>query len=242
MNEVSPNSALYWLPRITEANLPVPISVIVEYDHQAILGGMEGSAEFPAATAEAVRAACDQIGYPCFLRTDLCSAKHDGPSSYRIDRPEDVLNRICRTAEDAEMKLWPFSRPSAFLVRRFLALDAPFAAFYGLPIAREFRFFATPGRVHCVHPYWPPEAIAFFGEYGSQLGPHGWQENLAEISQINDLDRESLGGLATKAAAACPDSDAWSVDFCRDTAGKWWLLDMARAEDSFHWDGCKENP
>jgi hypothetical protein len=27
------------------------------------------------------------VGYPSFLRTDLASAKHDGPKAFRVDRP-----------------------------------------------------------------------------------------------------------------------------------------------------------
>ena len=48
---------------------------------------------------------------------------------------------------------------SAFLVREFLEIPAAFEAFGGLPIGREWRFFADQESVLCRHFYWPEAAF-----------------------------------------------------------------------------------
>lgn len=93
---VNPSSAVYWLPRITK-ELPtwIPRSEVVPYDHHKAVCQMEGESpytEWPqvlARVGEAARA----IGYPVFIRTDLASAKHGGPSDY-LARNEAELPRV----------------------------------------------------------------------------------------------------------------------------------------------------
>jgi|ERR1700722_1381342 len=225
------NSALIWLPRIEAAGLPTPKTIIVPYEHHkcvCIFDGI-GSPEVSRLT-DAIMEAAREIGFPVFIRTDLASAKHSGPDAYRID--EDSHNQpIFETLEDAELKCFMDSDPEAFLVRKFLTLDAPFTAFRDLPIAREFRFFANGSCVHCWHPYWPEDSL----EEHDPSNPD-WRELLAGM-QGTPPELGGLAMMAITAARACGGGD-WSVDFCRDTDGKWWLLDMATAADSFHWPGC----
>lgn len=226
------NSALIWLPKIEGAGLPTPKTIIVPYSHHDCISIFDGdpSAEF-FRLSEAVMDAARGIGFPVFIRTDLSSAKHSGPSACRID--EDGQNQpIFETLEDSELKFWmERSGPTAFLVRRFLTLDAPFTAFRGLPIAREFRFFANEERVFCHHGYWPADSI----EEHNPSSPE-WRELLAGM-QEDPPELAELSSMAITAAGACGGGN-WSVDFCRDADGKYWLLDMAVAADSFHWPGC----
>lgn len=228
---VNPNSALIWLPAIQSAGLPVPETIIVPYAHHECLGIFDGehSDEFSRLSNEVMKVA-NKIGFPVFIRTDLTSAKHSGPQAYRIDA--DGQNEpIAETLEDTELKMWmERNGPKAFLVRKFLTLDAAFTAFGGLPIAREFRFFADSERVLCWHPYWPVEAIDGHGP-----SREDWRQCLV-AHHVEPQDR-SLWAMAIEAARACGGGE-WSVDFCRDTDGKWWLLDMATAMDSYHWPGC----
>lgn len=178
---------------------------------------------------DALLTAGERLGYPVFLRTDLSSAKHEGPDAYKVEGPDDWPSRVWRTIEDNAMKdLWP----SAFLVREWLDLEAPFVAFGGHPIANEWRVFASGDRVHCHHFYWPEEAISYFpGEE-----PEHWQEQLREMSYR--VMPYSLRVKAKTAAQLCPEGKAWSVDFAKDKAGDWWLIDMAEAKASWHPDDC----
>jgi D-alanine-D-alanine ligase-like ATP-grasp enzyme len=49
-------------------------------------------------------------------------------------------------------------------------------------------------------------------------------------------DADTLGTLSAMALKAVQaiGEHCWSVDFAQDEAGKWWLIDMARAESSWH--------
>jgi hypothetical protein len=233
---MSRNSATFWLPKIEAAALPVPRTIVIPYDHPACRPAFDGdrSEEIERLIGEVWRAA-REIGPPAFLRTDLASAKHSGPAAYKVESDHELPSALFQTLEDNELK---FSiggpDPRALLVREFLDLKAPFSAFRGLPIAREFRFFAHQVRVLCWHPYWPPEALALARPSSPQ-----WRALLNDISvSPPPYHLDCLRGLAMRAAYACG-GGAWSVDFAEDRAGKWWLIDMAVAADSFHWPGCE---
>ncbi len=225
------NSALTWFPKIEAAGLPVPRTIFVPYSHHDCMAIFDGqpAPEFNR-LSDAVMAAAREIGFPVFIRTDLTSAKHSGPNAYRIDS-DGHNSPIYETIEDTEMKTWmdPRGGPQAFLVREFLTLAAPFTAFRGLPIAREFRYFADQDGVRCVHGYWPPETLE-----DHRPSCDDWRTKL-DLMQTDPP--AELSTMAIEAAKACGGS-LWSVDFCQDVNGKWWLPDMAVAADSFHWPDC----
>ncbi len=228
------NSALIWLPKIEALGLPTPKTIMVSYDHNEFVAALEcGDYIDPKPIYAAVIKACEKIGWPCFVRTDLASAKHKGPCAYLADNPASVPLVICRTVEDNEMKFWPYNHhepPEAFLVREFLILDYMFTAFHDLPIAREWRFFSDGKKVLCAHPYWPIEAFENW-----QINYRGWEKVLAEHHK-KPLEFYYLSELAMKAARAC--GGEWSIDFAADCIGNWFLIDMATAQDSWHWPGC----
>lgn len=231
--ELNRNSALIWLPAIEAAGLPTPKTIIVPYVHHECLSIFDGepSVEFSRLSDEIMKAA-REIGFPVFIRTDLTSAKHSGPDAYKIE-VDGQNGPIAETLEDTELKTWLEREGSkAFLVRQFLQLDASFTAFHGLPVAREFRFFADKDHVICWHPYWPAETIE-----DHRPSTSDWREKLARHHEA-PAELHELSRMAMIAAGACG-GGTWSVDFCRDVNGKWWLLDMATAADSYHWKGCK---
>ena len=230
---MNPNSALIWLPKIKEAGLPLPRTIIVPYDHQLDLARMYVDHDAARREIDAVAAACEQIGYPCFIRTDLASAKHSGPHAYLAQGPADVPVVMGLTIEDNEMKFWTAQPPQAFLVREYLELDAPFTAFGGLPIAREWRYFADESGVRCKHFYWPEEAIQFF----RCAEADGWRDKLTALHDIDPRIEERIAAMSRAAVAACG-GGYWSVDWACDRSGKWWLIDMARGQDSWHPEDC----
>lgn len=233
---MNPNSALRWLPPITAAGLPVPRTVVVPYKHHEICPAFDGE-DCPALVelAAMVDAAAAEFPGPVFIRTDLGSAKHSGPKAYRVD--DEPCGRVLyRLLEDQEMKFFMDRPPEAILVREFLTLEAKFEAFRGLPVNREFRFFANSQKVFCAHPYWPAEALE--EHVDERLYPE-WRQWLAWLHLLSDSETDTLSGMAIAASKAC-DGGPWSVDFAKDVAGKWHLIDMARAKDSFHWPGCEK--
>ena len=228
------DSALTWLPRISPLGLPIPRTRIVIYDHKAVVELVEEhrSGEYLDSLVNMVGVSIDIVGLPVFLRTDLCSAKHEGPSAYKIENRDGIQQAILRTVEDAELKFWPHAYPRALLVREWIEIDYCFLAFRGHPIGYEWRYFADALGVRCHHYYWPSEAMRFRGEQ-----PQGWEQSLRTMSQgFLSMD---LGEMAVKAAGALQSlNNEWSVDFARDTSGKWWLIDMATAERSYHEYEC----
>lgn len=240
---MNPNSATYWLPKLQADDLiapHVPRSVIVPYDHPAMICAMEGGGEYSEweSVVQSVRDAARSIGWPVFIRSCLASAKHDGPNSYKASDVSEVARVLSHTAEDSELKFMFEGGPTAFIVREFLNLDAPFTAFNGLPVAREWRFFASPDAMICAHPYWPEETIKF---YRGQKEPPGWRSQLADLHERPQITEwVDLESVAMRAAAICDAATAWSVDFAKDVNGKWWLIDMATMERSWHWPNCEK--
>ena len=233
---MNPNSALIWLPKIVAAGLPTPRTEIVEYGHHSIASIFDGakSVVFENLVAGVV-GACERIGYPVFVRTDLASAKHSGPGAYRISNETEVASRMYATLEDNEMKFWLEAEgPKAILVREWIAFDSPFSAFADHPINREWRFFADGNHVFCFHPYWPEDAITFYAD--AMVAPIDWRERLRELHKVPDCIDE-LKELSIRAAALY--GATASVDIAQDKHGKWWVIDMALAEGSVHWQGCE---
>jgi hypothetical protein len=232
---MNPNSALTWLPRIEVYGLPVPRTVFVPYNHRTISAMFDGAdtTELPRLIA-ACEDAISVIGLPAFIRTDLASAKHGGPKCYKVATIEDLASRLIETIEDNEMKFW-MQRfgPRAIMVREFLDLDAAFTCFRGLPIAREWRLFADREKVLCRHPYWPDGALEGHFWHGE---PAGWREALAD-HHAEPARMDTMQAMAIQAASA-QGCGEWSVDFACDRDGKWWLIDMATMQDSYHWEGC----
>ena len=226
------NSALYWFPRI--AHLRVPETRFVQYDHAVWVSVMESRKRLPefdkvlAATVEKVASVADELGYPLFVRSDLASAKHQGPDSYLIRDPEGIRQVLWATVEDNEVKFWlERAQPAAFMLRQFLDLQSGFEAFGGHPIAREWRYFVRDDKVVCRHFYWTEDAMRFHG-----AEPPKWKEALTELEQYEPPPE--LATRAEEAGAVCVHYNFWSVDFAQDKQGAWWLIDMATGERSWH--------
>lgn len=234
------NSSLIWLPAIESAGIPTQKTISIPYSHgkcAPIFDGVE-SGEFTRLII-AVREAVEKIGLPAFVRTDLGSAKHSGPAAYRLGEAGKEAGPLFRLLEDQEMKFWLEPEgPKAILVREFLSLESKFTAFSGLPVNREFRFFSDGLNVLCAHPYWPAEAIE--DHVDARKFPD-WRKDLEKLHvPPSPQEMYLLVGMALSVVREIG-HDRWSVDFAQDTSGKWWLIDMAVMEDSYHWPGCPES-
>lgn len=224
-----PNSATIWLPAVISEALPVPATEIVPFDN-ATMWCEIGEGDRPGAPIDwnAMRSAAASVGFPCFVRTDLSSAKHAGPSDYRCDSIDDVRRVVLATFYDNCMKdLFPV----AMLFRRWIDLDATFSAFgygrTGHPIAREWRVFADRSGVKCRHFYWPQDAID-----GNAPSESDWRERLERLEELTPREAEAIEKMAVTATTAL--DGEWSVDFAKDRSGRWWLIDMALARFSWH--------
>jgi hypothetical protein len=230
------NSALFWLPIVEGLGIRSPKTKIIPYDHNEFVAFLEGETKkLPDQLAGQMINACEEIGWPSFIRTDLSSCKHNGPKDYLATDISRVRHVMARTVEDNEIKFWLGPEtPQAFLVRQYLHLKYDFTAFNGLPISREFRYFSDGKLLLCSHPYWPEMALEGHIDNDQQ-----WKEKLAPLHSI-PTEFDELTEIAIKVAQAC--NDSWSIDFAQDENGDWWLIDMALMKDSWHWPGCKNSP
>ena len=125
------NSMYYWFPRIEHLDIPMPRTTFCNLN------------------VDEVRAAADRTGYPCFLRTDLCSGKHDWKESCFLQNRESVLSHMGKIL-NANVR-WQLLgiEPQGFVVREFLNLETLFTAFEGdMPINPERRYFVHDGDVY----------------------------------------------------------------------------------------------
>ena len=175
---------------------------------------------------ERVGQASLEIGYPVFLRGDLTSGKHQYKKTCLVPSPTELRSHIWALIEASAITLDEV--PRAFVVRKLLTLEAPFTAFQGLPIASARRYFIRDGHVECHHAYWPEDAIRFW----DGQGPQGWRGQLARLNQELPNEITTLTDYAECLGIALP--GYWSVDFALDGVGRWWFIDAAKGEDSWH--------
>lgn len=100
-------SMSYWFPLIEAAGLPVPKTKFVEMTdtcRRAIWDIFDGkdsglaNEPFFAQIAEAA----SEMGYPCFLRTDMTSNKHSWKHACYLESAADIPSHVCAIAEFSE--------------------------------------------------------------------------------------------------------------------------------------------
>ncbi len=257
-------SMLTWWPPTKDLGIPVPDTEIIEVEPVEAEGLLYGCAthepdagcwdDAPGAKKadcvpllnpyrEAIEQAGERLGYPLFVRTDLTSGKHSWRDTCFVPDPLTVMRHVWAVVESHALISFPprpgqDMRVQGIVLREFLTLDAPFKTFNGMPVARERRYFVDAGEVACYHPYWQdPTNIASGFPYGEEE-PDRWREQLAALNVEPAAEVELLSAYARKVAQALP--GAWSVDFALSEDGKWYLIDMAVAEDSWHPDHAGE--
>jgi hypothetical protein len=211
------NSMCYWWPRIKNLGIPVPRTVITSLEVTAVCD------------------AAEQIGYPVFLRTDLCSGKHDWKSSCYVSDSSKVIGNLAKVIESNVRWQMLGIEPMAAIIREFLDLETSFTAFIGdMPINKERRYFVRGKEVLCGHPYWPE--TTFNNHPARMANDPEWESKLAKLNKVDSSERVLTEYAATVGAAM---GGFWSVDFAKAKNGQWYLLDMALGENSYHWPNCE---
>ena len=231
-----PNSLCLWYPKI-EPVVPTPKTAWVDFDLRWMFPIFDGHPPLPQCD-EAIARLCEQgnnIGWPCFFRTDLCSGKHDWLSTCYTPDSDAAKRNVRPLIEYGEMTSFAGLPVTALVVREFLRAESPFTCYQGFPMTLERRVFVRDGEVLCDHPYWPKEAVA-----QGRPTDLDWEAKFdALYATYGAAHERTVRDLASKAGKAV--GGYWSVDFllAKGSAGYgWYLTDMARGEDSYHYDWC----
>lgn len=215
---VDPNSALIWWNKTNALKIPQPKTVMVPMGR-----GIEKELERRS----------HEIGYPLFMRTDLASGKHEWPTTCFVRNSTQIreqFRNLLMWCEMADMMGLP---TEAIMLREYVSLESTFAAFGGMPVARERRYFVNGAEVKCHHPYWIEDAVEKGARPQYPL-PENWRGLLSELNTETPEEVYLLTEYASKIGAAL--GEDWSVDFARGVDGQWYFIDAARAWRSWHPD------
>lgn len=225
----------WWFPRIKRAGLPVPATIILRAPEglTSIADGGPFPIGFDNFEGHMLNAITRVGGPPAFIRTDFTSGKHDWERTCWYTGERELGFHIIALVEYSMMVDIMGLPVDVFAFRQVIPTTPIFHAFAGrMPIVREFRFFVRDGIVEHIQPYWPADAI---------LSPDvaDWRERLELAAELGERTGWHLCQDAATAGVAVG-GGYWSVDFLEDATGRWWLIDMARGEDSYHSDSESE--
>ena len=226
------SSLLYWFPKIKDLPIPIPKTVIwlipkkyfpdIWFEESVVFKMIEENEKEILKNAR-------KIGFPLFLRTDQASAKFSWERSCYVEREEDLkrhafevidFNLYCDILHSLPFK--------ALVFREFIQGEIYFKAFFGnLPIGKEVRVFIRDGKVLCHHYYWIKDAIR-----ETRFKPKNWEELLDKASKLSEEDIKTIYKYSELVAERF--ENYWSIDFMKSKDGKWYLIDMARGEISWH--------
>ena len=221
MNKTSMN---YWYPKIKHLDVPMPKTEIpVTKNIRDWWSLLDGEDPLSEDEKQSIRDAATKVGgYPVFMRSDLCSGKHSFEQTCFIQNEEDVIRHIWAIVDencccDCAME--------SIVIREYIPPAATFKAFRGLPIAMERRYFVRDGEVVCHHPYWIADAIR-------HPDKENWEELLERLNYETNYQIEWLTRYAEQIAREL--GGDWSIDFMLGMDGKWYMIDMATAMQSWH--------
>lgn len=223
------NSLCFWYPKIKDL-VPTPKTTILPLPNCTIYFKWldEG---IPETFIKKLKLASQQIGFPVFMRTDQMACKHDWKDTCYVKTAEDLEGNLSLMLDtNLAIDMAGELLPKAIVIREFLYLKSFFkcTAYKGMPVAREFRFFATKGHVDCYHPYWVHDAIA----EGKPSTPK-WREDLPELERLEEPEKSKVFGIAQKAST--PFREQISVDICQTRWKHWYITDLACGSQSYHW-------
>ena len=225
------NCLSYWFPLIKDV-VPVPKTAIIktELDLSPLLDNFRPVPGFDE-LVEQVSVEADKMGYPAFMRTGHTSGKHSWLNTCFIPDRNSIAQHMLNLIEYSEM-VDIFGLPyKVWVVREMLPTWSIGRAFDGMPVCREFRVFVDGADIKCCHEYWPREAFK-----------NGVPVGYSEMCELPDSEWNRVCELASRAGKAV--GGAWSVDVLETTRGypdRWYVTDMAVAEDSWHWPECQNS-
>jgi len=239
MNDALDTNCLsYWFPLLVEAGLPLPSTLVAQTDVTLLelLDGKtpDGWQSFRDSLHDAIM---EIGGYPIFLRTGHTSGKHRWRNTCYLSSPEFILQHVVNLVEVSECAGIIGLPCDVWVVRELLPTEpiCKLPRYCGMPLCREFRCFARGGEVLCMHPYWPYQAVLKGTIECGRPMPKGLHGKWQEMCRLSPPDLHAIHSIAQRASQVV--EGEWSVDILWTSRG-WYLIDMALAEDSWHWLDC----
>ncbi len=223
---MSENAIEYWYPRIKDI-VPTPRTVIVPAERKWDKTG--NYIYVPKKYVKEIVKQAKNFTFPIFLRASDSSIKHDWKDTCFVERKEDLEKHIQMIANECEMlDVFGGAPVSSFAIREYIEMDSGFIAFWGkLPINPERRYFIYNHKLICHHPYWFKEAIR-------RPSKATWEKRLSIMNRETDEEKTLLSKYTCIIAEQF--EGYWSIDFCRAKTGKWYCIDMATGNRSWHPD------
>lgn len=226
-----------WWPRLKNTNVPTPTTIRVPTTDVEVDDGApatDGTTTAPLADEDAVSDAVQELdGPPAFIRSDQMSAKHRMSKGSKLPTTDtDEFASNLWQLHEQHMMAWGVPPAECYYVREWLDLHHEYTAFTGAPIAAELRYFIHDGSVHDYGFYWPEDAIR-------RPDADDWRDlhhDVRATALSNPLQRRSE--MHSRTVAEEFDAGYWSVDFALTDERKWYCIDMARGELSWHPENC----
>lgn len=225
MQSDNPNSAVNWWPKIDKLPVPTPYTELVDVSQYDSIKWLDEGVD--SEVLDDISQVIDYyFGYPVFIRTDLESGKHDYNKTCFVLHEQKLERNIHQLVQKHFLPMRPHDHSlAAFMIREYLNIKSKFTAFYEeLPIGVEVRHFIKDGEWEKGHYYWPKESIW-------HPDSDSWEKQINEMIEESKEDLEKHQGMASLIAGAI--SGDWSLDFAKTEQGVWYLIDMARYEDSY---------
>lgn len=229
----------YWFPKIYRLDC-VPKTIMIPLTEQ--ITNEEEIFSLIKKDVDKIKNALYEIGFPAFIRTDISSAKFSFNKSCYIEDDLNLENHLYELIVYDLMRDIIGISSSAIFVREYIEPIYSFKAFHGLlPIAKERRYFIRNGDIQCHHPYWIEESIQFpikkldlKNRKKIYDEPKDWKKELHSLNMETNDEINIILKLCRNVIDSGFQEGYWSIDFMKGKNGKWYLIDMAEGNKSWH--------
>jgi hypothetical protein len=224
---ITKDSLLYWHPKVRNLDIPQPQTEFILLSKKEYYATMDN---MPKSIIDKVDKVIEEkFKLPVFIRTDQASGKHSWKDTcyYTGEKLGLHLFKICEANHCADVIGLPFR---GIVIREFIEMASEYTAFWGeMPVSPERRYFIKDGKILCHHHYWIREAIR-------NPSVENWEELSDEMNKQTEEEIKLLSFYAEQIIKVI--DGFWSIDFCKAKNGKWYLIDMATGENSWHPNDC----
>jgi len=239
------NCITYWLPKLLKVKTLVPDTLVIDMNkvdknfvpaiRKIFWMGESNKKDRIALTKfrQVLETMGKKIGYPFFLRTGQTSYKHEWFLTCFVQKQAILMKHAQNIAEYSIMADFKKGLPiNVWVARKIIETNPAFEAFNGqMPITKEMRYFFKNHKIVCSHPYWPEHALE-----GQVHKDKNWKLKLEAMNKLSKEDKKTLKNLTEKIALEF--EGYWSIDWLKGKNGRWYAIDMAVGEDSYHWKNC----